>query len=38
MIIENKIGGGQNYRSCGVDTLKAICAFLVVSIHAKTSL
>lgn len=39
MIIENKIGGGenQNSRSCGMDTLKAICAFLVVSIHAKTS-
>ena len=28
----------QKSRSCGVDTLKAICAFLVVSIHAKTSL
>ena len=26
MIIENKIGGGGvNYKSCGVDTLKAVC-------------
>ena len=37
LIVSNS-GGGRTVRHVGLDTLKAICAFLVVCIHAKTNL